>query len=261
MRVNIAGVEIDNITKDQAVARIDEFIKSNQPHYVVTPYSEIILFAQTDEEYKQVLNAADLSLPDGIGILWAAKYLTTNYSLLTTLLAIVLNPKFIRTVIYEQITGSRLIHDLARLCSEKNYSLALVGGQDNVAVQAANELKKHYPNLKINLALSGRSFNEETVKEIEQSNSDILFLAYSPPKQEKWIAANLAKLNIKVAIGLGGTLDYLAGKRLLAPNFWHYTGLEWLWRLLTQPSRVARIWNAVPVFIWKIYKYKTTHHA
>ncbi|MEJ0021105.1 MAG: WecB/TagA/CpsF family glycosyltransferase [Candidatus Doudnabacteria bacterium] len=264
MKINVGGVNIDNVTKSEAIERIDGFIKSGEPHYVVTPYSEMIVFASNSENYRQVLNAADLSLADGVGILWAAKYLSlknTFFSVFISLAAIVFDPNYIRSVIREQITGSRLIYDLAELAQEKNYSVALVGGQGNVAAQAAYELKKLYPNLNIKLALSGRPFDAQIVKEITDSNSDILLVAYSPPKQEIWLAQNLQNLNNKVAIGLGGTFDYLAGIRRPAPNFMHYTGLEWLWRLMTQPWRFKRMWNAVPVFIWKIYIFKLKHNA
>lgn len=263
-KINIAGVQIDNITKTEVIAKIDEFVGSGKPHYVVTPYSEIVVFAQRDENYKQVLNHANLALPDGIGILWAAKFLDlriTDYglrifSLIKTLLAIIFNPKYIRSVIHEQVTGSRLIYDIAKLASEKNYSLALVGGEDNVAMEAALELKKIYPNLNIKLTLSGRPFDEHLTKEIANNNSDILLIAYSPPKQEMWLAQNYQNLGCKVAIGLGGTFDYIAKKHRPAPHFMHYVGLEWLWRLITQPWRIKRMWNAIFVFIWIIYKYK-----
>jgi len=257
MKINIAGVNIDNVTKAQAIERIDEFVKSGTPHYVITPYSEMVVFASRNDRYREALNHADLSLPDGVGILWAAKYLSSKASLLTTLFAIIFNKLYIRSVIKEQVTGSRLIYDLARLAAEKNYSVALVGGSGNVAAQAAYELKKLYPNLNVKLALSGRPFDEQIIKEIRDSNSDILLLAYSPPKQEMWLAENYQKLNAKVAIGLGGTFDYLAGIRLPAPHFLHSWGLEWLWRLITQPWRIGRMWNALPVFIWKVYKYKS----
>ena len=117
MKVDIAGVQIDNLTKTEAIAKIDEFVGSGKPHYVVTPYSEIVVFAQRDENYKQVLNHANLALPDGIGILWAAKYLsltTNHFPLITSLAAIVFNPKHIRSVVHEQVTGSRLIYDIAK---------------------------------------------------------------------------------------------------------------------------------------------------
>lgn len=256
MKIDVAGVLIDNVSKDEAIVKIDSFITSQTPHYIVTPYSEMIVFAQNNQKYKEALNSAFLALPDGIGILWAAKYLNSDDSLLKTLLAIVFNKRYIQSVIKEQVTGSRMIYDLAKLAEEKKFSIALVGGVANVAAQAAYELKKQFPNLKINLAISGRPFDDAIIKEINDSNSDILLIAYSPPKQEMWLHDNYEKLNCRVAIGLGGTFDYIAGKRLSAPNFAHSMGLEWLWRLITQPWRIKRIWNAVPVFIWNIYKYK-----
>ncbi len=236
MKVDVAGVLVDNISKQEAIDKIDSFVKSGNYHYVVTPYSEMVVFAQADEKYKAALNNADLSIADGVGILYAAKYLGTK--------------------IDERITGRIFIYDIVKLAFEKNYSLAFVGGEDNVAAQAAYELKKQFPGLKVNLALSGRPFDEKILQEINDSNSDILLIAYSPPRQEQWLYDNREKLNVKVAIGLGGTFDYLAGKRLTPPKFVHLIGLEWLWRLITQPWRIRRIWNAIPVFIWKIYRYK-----
>lgn len=239
MKIDIAGVKIDNITKLEALKQIESFVNSGSPHYVVTPYSEIMVFAMDDEKYRDAINSSDLALADGAGVVWAAGVFGHK--------------------INERITGRQFVYDIVKLASDKNYSLALVGGTDNVAAQAAYELKKMFPDLKINLALSGRPFEENIVKEINDSNSDILLIAYSPPKQELWLHQNFKKLNSKVAIGLGGTFDYLAGKRALPPNFMHKLGLEWLWRLVTQPWRVRRIWNAVPVFVFKIWKYKWLH--
>lgn len=264
-KIDIAGVLIDNISKQDAVRKIDEFVASGKPHYVATPYSELIVFAQQDEQYKKILNNADLALPDGIGILWAAKYLSLKtkvpfvkfVKLIYTLSSILFNPRLIRSVIHEQVTGSQLIWDIARLAADRNYSMALVGGSNAVAAQTAYELKKKYPGLNIKLAISGAvPFDQNLVNDINDSSSDILLIAYSPPKQEKWIAENLQKLNVKVAMGLGGTFDYISGKRLKAPKLFQFFGLEWLWRLITQSWRIKRMWNAVPVFIWKVYKYK-----
>ncbi|MBX4186684.1 MAG: WecB/TagA/CpsF family glycosyltransferase [Candidatus Doudnabacteria bacterium] len=251
----IAGVRVDNISTGETIQKIQEFVRSGQAHYIVTPYSEMIVFALNDPKYKEVLNNADLSLPDGVGVVFGSRLFGTR--------------------IDHRVTGRLLVYDIAALAEANGYTLALVGGINNVAAQAAYNLKRKYPNLKINLALSGRPFDENIIQEINHSNSDILrpfdeniiqeinhsnsdilLLAYSPPKQEKWLAENLKNLNVKVAIGLGGTFDYLAGIRLPAPKFVHYVGLEWLWRLVTQPWRIKRIWNAVPVFVWKVLIYK-----
>ncbi len=239
MKIDIAGVLVDNITNSESVKKIDEFVMSGRPHYIVTPYSEMIVFAQNDPRYRDILNHAALSLPDGIGILRAAKYLGSE--------------------IRERVTGRKLIYDIAKLSEAKGYSIAMVGGHDNVAQLAAAALKKQFPNLKINLAISDRPFDDKILAEINDSKSDILLIGYSPPKQEIWLAQNISKLGVKVGIGLGGTFDYLAGKRFTPPNLVHYMGLEWLWRLVTQPWRIGRMWNAVPVFIWTVYKYKINH--
>ncbi len=235
-KINIVGVQIDNLSKDEAIAKIDSFIISKNPHYVVTPYSEMIVFAREDEIYRGALNQAHLSLPDGIGIIFAAKFFGMK--------------------IKERIVGRKFIFDLAKLSESKKYSMALVGGLDDVATKTADKLKEIFPNLKINLTLSPPAFDESVIQKISESNSDILLIGYSPPKQELWLSQNYLKLNTKVAIGLGGTFDYLAGKHPVPPNFMHQMGLEWFWRLITQPWRIKRIWNAVPVFIWKVFKYK-----
>lgn len=264
MRIDIAGVQVDNITVSETLQKIKDFVRSGQPHYVVTTYSEFVVEGQRNEKYRQVLNNADLSVPDGIGILWAAKYLSEGgkniFSWLISLASIVFAPNSLRTVIKEQVTGRELVWDISRLAVDQGFSLALVGGEDSIAAQAAYELKKRFPGLKINLAVSGGyPFDEKTVREISQSNSDILLIAYQAPKQEIWIAENLQNLNVKVAIGLGGTFDYLAGKRPVAPKIMHKMGFEWLWRLITQPWRLKRIWKAVVGFSWIVFKYKRRH--
>ncbi len=265
MKVDIAGVAVDALTKSEALEEVDSFLKSSNSHLAVTVYSEFIVFAHRHPEYRKVLNSADLSLADGFGILWAAKYLSQPRSnwlvelirLKLSLVRALFDKKDFKTIIPEVITGSRLIWDLAKLAEERGYSMALVGGEDSVAAQTGYELKLKFPNLKVNLALSGGvPFDDKTVREIAESNSDILLIAYSPPKQEMWLAENLNQLNMKLAIGVGGTFDYIAGKRAPAPDFMHRLGLEWFWRLITQPWRIKRIWNAVPVFIWTVYKYK-----
>lgn len=257
MRVDVAGVKITNISRQEAIEEVSKIVRSDKSGYIVTPYSELVVFALKHSAYKNILNNSVLSLPDGIGILWSAKYLSSmKVGLWRSLFAIIFDRAYIRSVIKERISGSEFIYDIAKLAAEKNYSLSLVGGSNNVAAQSAHELKKLFPNLNIKLALSGRPFDEKIVQEINQSDSDILAICYSPPKQEMWLAQNLDKLGVRVAIGLGGTFDYLAKKRLMAPKFMRLAGLEWLWRVITQPWRLARIWNAVPVFIWEIYKYK-----
>lgn len=263
MKTDVAGVLIDNLSKEQVLEKLLNSIKSGGA-YAVTPYSELILFAIQNPQYREILNGASISIADGIGVLWAAKFLSLQASnsvqivgqLIYTLLAVLFNPKYIRSVIQARITGSRIVYDLAKLAAENNYSVALVGGEGGVAQKAADKLQALNPSLKINLAISDMPFDNHLVEKISTSNSDILLIAYSPPKQETWLAQNIQRLNIRLGIGLGGTFDYLAAKRSPAPEIMHYMGLEWFWRLITQPHRWRRMWNAVPVFIWEIFRYK-----
>jgi N-acetylglucosaminyldiphosphoundecaprenol N-acetyl-beta-D-mannosaminyltransferase len=267
MRLDIAGLEVDNITIQETLDRIAGFVRSGQPHYIVTAYSEFVVEASRNARYREVLNRAHLCVPDGIGIVWAAKFLSlpkkdpivTFMNWIGTLASVVLAPQSLRSVIREQVTGSRLIYDIAEQAQKNGFSLALVGGWNGVAEKSAEVLKQKYPGLKISLAYCPAAFEESAVEKIAQSNSDILLIAYQPPKQEMWLADNIGRLNVKVAIGLGGTFDYLSGERSPAPDWVHYLGLEWFWRLVTQPWRWKRMWNAIPVFSWLVLRHKLNH--
>jgi N-acetylglucosaminyldiphosphoundecaprenol N-acetyl-beta-D-mannosaminyltransferase len=264
MKIDIAGVKVDDVTNAETLERIKEFVQSGQPHQIVTAYSEFVVEAQRNEKFRGAINRADLSVADGIGILWAAYFLsgpkrddfTTTLNWLGSLASVILSPQSIRSVIKEQVTGRKLIWGIARIAAENNFSLALVGGEGDVAEKSAAGLRKQHPNLNINLAYSPGPFDDQAVSRIAQSNSDILLIAYQPPKQEIWLSENLQKLNVKVAIGLGGTFDYLAGKRPQAPDIFHRMGLEWFWRLITQPWRIARIWRATVKFSFLILQHK-----
>ena len=265
MRINIAGVQIDNVTKLETLQKISEYLQDGKPHFIATTYSEFIVFAQRDERFKSAINNSDLSLPDGIGILWAAKYLSlpskstaeSFWQVIYSGASLIFDPSYCRTIITETVTGSRLIWDIAEFAAINNYSMSLVGGQNNVTEMTAVKLKEKNPSLKIKLALSNNiPFDDDLVARIAASDSDILLIAYQPPKQEKWLAENLYKLNVKLAMGLGGTFDYVSGVRAYSPKVVNDLGLEWLWRLVTQPWRIKRIYNAIIVFISIVYKYK-----
>jgi N-acetylglucosaminyldiphosphoundecaprenol N-acetyl-beta-D-mannosaminyltransferase len=264
MRINVAGLQIDNLTKAEVLARIEQFVRSGRPHYMVTAYSEFAVMAAKNARYHAALNNADLAVPDGIGILWAAKFqslhannfVTIIWVWLKTLAQIVLSPQSLRTVIKEQVSGSRLVWDIAQLSEEKGFRIALVGGHNNVAHDAAQKLAERFPRLQITMAVSDQPFDQNMVSQISASNSDILLIAYQPPKQELWLAENIDQLNVKFAVGLGGTFDYLAGKRAMAPSWVHYIGLEWLWRLVTQPWRAKRMWRAIVQFSFLTLKMR-----
>ncbi|HYV33363.1 MAG TPA: WecB/TagA/CpsF family glycosyltransferase, partial [Candidatus Limnocylindria bacterium] len=149
----------------------------------------------------------------------------------------------IKSALPEKIVGADLVWDLAKMASENNLSIFLLGGFGNTPELAKQKLISQFPNLSISVSNKNPD-NASVVEDINRTSSDILFVAYGPIKQEKWIADNLASLDIKLAVGVGGSFDYIAGTKSAPPKFIRYAGLEWLWRLITQPYRLKRIINA-----------------
>lgn len=232
----ILGVKVHALTNTQTVALIEAFIASGQPHQLCTVNPEFVVGAQQDEEFRRIINAAALALPDGIGLLKAARFLRT-------------------TPLPERVPGSDLVMRLAELSQQKGYRLYFLGAREGVAEQAVAKLKARYPNLNVAGCYAGSpglEENEAIVQRILAARPDILLVAYGAPRQDKWIARNLERLQIPVCIGVGGSFDFIAGTSKRAPVWLQRLGLEWFHRLLTQPWRWRRIWNAVPRFSWLV---------
>jgi N-acetylglucosaminyldiphosphoundecaprenol N-acetyl-beta-D-mannosaminyltransferase len=228
--MQLLGVRIDNITMAEALDKIRDFLNDGRQHYIVTPNSEILVLAQKDEEFRKILNNADLSIPDGAGLIWASRRLGKSLK--------------------ERVTGTDLINQLKVNPPDGGEKLKvfLLGGRNGVAKKIASDWS----------AVVGFSEETEDIElfaRIRQCQPDILLVALGAPKQEKWITENLTKVpSVKVTIGVGGAFDFLSGKIRRAPVFIQKMGLEWFWRLILQPSRIGRIFNAVVVFPWLILK-------
>ncbi|MDD6484276.1 MAG: WecB/TagA/CpsF family glycosyltransferase [Clostridiales bacterium] len=223
-RVNILGVKVDMVTINEAAAAIMDFFNEDRVHTVFTPNSEIIMAAYRDEEFGKMLNDADLLTADGIGVVYASKILKKPIS--------------------ERAAG----YDIARKVLEKmNYTdhkLFLFGGKPGVAEKARENLKRDYPELEIVGVRNGYFTEEEEpriVEEINRSGADIVFVCLGAPKQEKWINAHKNELNVRVAMGIGGSLDVFAGTAQRAPEFFCRFGLEWFYRLIKEPWRAKRM--------------------
>lgn len=230
-QINILGVKIDQISLKEALGVADSFSlpKSNGQHFMVTCNPEIILYAQKDEAYKNILNTASLLVADGFGLILASKFL--NISL------------------RERVVGVDFLEKFCNICANSGKSIFLLGGDQGVAKKTAENLKNKYPNLKIVGWLDGNIDLDNCHKTIKNFSPDILFVAFGHPKQETWIYNNLAKIpSVKFAVGVGGAFDFISGKVWRAPKFMRKIGLEWFWRLLTQPWRVKRIFNAIIIF-------------
>lgn len=238
MKREILGVEVDDVSLVEALAKVKDQIDSGKKGYIVTPNPEIIVRAQSDHHYKSILNGAFLSLADGFGITAASKIL--------------------RKPIIERIAGVDFVAELAALAAEHGYSLFLLGAAEGVAAQAAEKLKNLFPSLNIVGTYSGGALEknqQKILEEVQKVSVDILIAAFGPPKQERWIAENLPALNVKVAVGVGGALDFIAGEKPRAPVWMRKVGLEWFFRLVNEPTRAKRQLSLIK-FVYLVFKEK-----
>lgn len=240
-RVEILGVPIDVVTQGEAVTTLLQWVAMPEgQHHVVTPNPEMIVEARHNESFRNVLQRSDLSLPDGAGILWAAGRLGS--------------------ALPERVTGTDTVIDL---CARPAVQLGsvrvfLLGGASGVAERAGQELKCRNPALQIVGSYAGSPDPSEEHGIVERINAvhpTVLFVAYGAPAQDLWIACNLGRMpSVRVAMGVGGAFDFLAGVQKRAPTFLQSLGLEWLWRLILEPWRFRRIWRAVAVFPYLLWK-------
>ncbi len=275
--INILGVNFDIITSIEAVSRVDNWLSTysgffnfRKQYLIVTPNPEIVLEANKNSEYMEVLNNADMSIPDGMGILWASKFKKITEAennkwkrlskFFISLGFTALSKKYATTEIPERVTGVDLMEKICAMAGERGHSIFLLGAAEGVAEKTAVKLIQKYPNLKIVGTFAGTPSEEDETDIVELINStkpEIIFVAYGAPKQELWLSRNLRKLEtVRVGMGVGGSFDFIAGVQKRAPVKLRKAGLEWLYRLYKQPSRVKRIWNAVVTFPIKIFKDK-----
>ncbi len=272
-RIEIAGVPFDPVTYEQVIEKIKSVMHKDGKAYIVTPNPEMVLEADENAEFKKVLQHSILSIPDGVGILWASHYLSSPrsksrtvrfFSLLSSLSSIIFRPAKIREKLPERVTGTDLFYRIAEESQNHKWRIFLLGAKPGVAIKAVDILLKKYPKAIFAGTYAGSpSFGEEEQIRnlIDSSKPDILFVAYGSPAQELWIARNLPRLNsVKLAIGVGGAFDFAAGAVKRAPAFMRKIGLEWLWRVMREPSRIKRIWNATYAFAGFIDRKKYENH-
>ncbi len=276
-KIDIAGLKVDAITKKELLDSVLGRIKNGQKTFIITPYSEFLYHGFQDPKILKIFNQADLSVADGIGLFWAKRFLDipltaksywgkvlqAAWQIKFSLAAIIFYPRWIKSALPEKIVGADLVWDLAKLAADNNLSVYLLGGFGNIPQLAAEKLSTAINRgrgfneyLKIAGSSNKNSDDPAIIDGINMANPDLLFVAFGPIKQEQWIAENLSKLNIKLAIGLGGSFDYIAEKKSTPPKFIRYIGLEWLWRLITQPYRLKRIFNATFGLISRLWRYK-----
>jgi N-acetylglucosaminyldiphosphoundecaprenol N-acetyl-beta-D-mannosaminyltransferase len=234
----VLNVKIDAITMVEALIKIEKFITERRPRLIATANAEMVMLAQEDNGLAGILDKADLVLPDGAGVVWAARYTGQQMP--------------------ERVAGYDLVQRLLAEAAIKGYRIYFFGGAPNIADQAKLTAENNYPGVNI-VGIRNGYFTEtdepEIIADICDSQPDILLVALGIPKQEKWLAAHIQQLKVPVAIGVGGTFDVMAGVVQRAPLWMQRTSLEWLFRLLRQPTRFVRM-LALPRFVLRVMSSK-----
>lgn len=243
-KINVRGVDFDNVTMDEALCKAVELVNTEGFSYIVTPNSEIVQSCIEVPTLYKVINSADLVIPDGIGVVYAARIL--------------------KTPLKERVPGVELAEKLISYAAANKIRIYFFGGgkktdeREAVYKLAADKLRERYPDLDI----VGRDgyFNEaetdDIIADINNSGAKILFVCLGAPKQERWIYDNRHKFTgITLAAGLGGSLDVFAGVAERAPEFYINHNLEWFYRLKKNPSRIGRMMK-LPKFLFGTMLHK-----
>lgn len=234
-RVNILGVDVDAVTMAEAVDVVRRAMDTRAGVMVATANAEMLMRATHDEELHRILNASALVVPDGAGTVWAARHLGHAMP--------------------ERVAGYDLAQELLRCAPAEGRRVYFFGSAPGVAEKAKAKAEQLYPGIEIVGVRNGffsPADNAAIIAEIRAARPDLLLVALGVPKQEKWIAAHLAELDVPVAIGVGGTLDVMAGVMKRAPHWMQKAKLEWLFRGLMQPKRAGRL-LALPKFVLKVH--------
>lgn len=234
-KINILGVNVDMAGIEDAVSEIMGFLGEDGVHTVYTPNSEIIMLAYKDSGFCDVLNRASLLTADGIGVVYASRIL--------------------KKPLKERAAGYDIACRVIEEITKSGHKLFLFGGKPGVAEEAKARLEEQHAGISIVGTRNGYFKPEETpsiIDEINASGADIVFVCLGAPAQEKWMDANRDKLCVRVAMGLGGSLDVFAGRVERSPEIWCRLGLEWLHRLIREPWRFVRM-LALPKFAFTVF--------
>lgn len=240
MKTNILNVPIDVVTSEEALNKLLYYINNESKinHLVVTPNPEMVMRAKKDEEFFNIIKNADLVVPDGIGIVLASKLNKLKLS--------------------ERVAGCDLVLSLFKNIEKHNTTVYILGGKPGVAEKAKHNIESKYKNIRVVGIQNGYFNNQEEkliLEDIKSLSPDVLLVGLGFPRQEKWIYKYKNSLPVCISIGVGGTIDVIAGVVKRAPKIYRNLGLEWLYRLLCQPKRIFRMVN-LPIFVFNVIIYK-----
>lgn len=234
-RIEILGVPVDAVTEREALDWVAHVLQDGRPHQVATVNPEFVMRARRDPAFAGVLRRADLCLPDGAGLLWAARRSGRPLP--------------------ARVTGVDFIHALAREGAAAGWRFFFLGASPGVADAAAAVLRRQHPALRVTGTVAGSPEPDEdaaTVAAVRRAGADVVLVAYGAPAQDLWIARNLPATGARLGMGVGGAFDFIAGRARRAPRWMQDRGLEWLHRLARQPWRWRRM-LALPQFVARVY--------
>ncbi len=243
-KVDLLGIPVDSVTMDGTLDTMERLIRERKPSYLVTPNVDVLVQLQKDQEFRRIYNGAAMVLPDGVPLLWAAK--------------------FLRRPLQAKVAGSDLFVKFCERAAKNGHKVYFMGAMPGVAAQAAEILTKRYPGLKV-VGTYSPSFGFEKneaecaliVEKIRQAEPDVLFVGLGSPKQEKWTDRYKEQYDVPVTVGVGISFDYVAGTVKRAPKWMQNAGLEWFFRLMIEPKRLWRRYLVNdPVFFWLVLKQK-----
>jgi N-acetylglucosaminyldiphosphoundecaprenol N-acetyl-beta-D-mannosaminyltransferase len=233
-RVEILGCKLDVLDANEAAARIMTFAREGAGAQVVTLGTEMVVHAQKDERFRDVVNASALSLCDTVGVLSVARRRGAN--------------------LHERVTGVELVERLCAQAAREDLPVYFLGGAEGAAADAAAIMEARFPGLIVAGTRNGFFADNEiagVVDEIRASGAKLLFVGLGSPRQELWLAEHLRETGAGAAVGVGGSFDVLGGRVVRAPRFMRRLGLEWLYRLVKEPHRWRRQ-LALPYFVWLV---------
>ena len=247
-RIELLGVQIDNVTYDEVLQRIEEMIAARTPQQIVSPAIDQIIQTRRDPEFNAVVSEAALVVADGVSVTLAAW--------------------MHKTPLKQRVTGSDLVPKVCERSAQKGYSIFFLGGDEGVADEVARIMQDRFPGLKIAGTYCPpyrfeNSPEEEAnvIERIQQSNADILFTALASPRQEKWIRRRKNQYNVPVSFGVGGTFNFITGREKRAPVWMQKLGFEWVYRMMQRPTTVGkRVFGGAPVYFLLMFDRLSYSH-
>ena len=232
MKIDVMGLKFDSMTMDEALSRAEALLRGEKAAYVVTPNAEIAYEALHDGQLREMLNGADLMLPDGAGVVLASKLL--------------------RTPVKQKVAGVDFAAGLLGVLERNGQGLYLLGGKPGIGELAAQKMLEAHPQLRI-AGIADGYFRDEApvIEKINASGADALFVCLGAPKQERFMVQHQQELHVHLMAGLGGSLDAFAGTVQRAPAWMIRLNLEWLYRLIREPKRFRRMLR-LPKYLWAV---------